>query len=130
VIRAHVAVLLLAAGCATEAPRILSLNGVPTEKDDRWGNRSGEVQGEVGVPVPLVVEVVDPQGDPVRVWSAGAPPGWKLDPDTLEGTWTPLPDRWQTRSVVLLAQDVPAHGPSSWSRCEVFLLPIEDTGAP
>lgn len=98
--------MVLLMGCgdprplANDPPRLLSLNGqavldpnapiamlTPTEGDE----------------LPMVLEIVDPEGDPVTVWFPAAPPGLDFEPDETEGIWHYTEDDtlWVTLDLVL-----------------------------
>lgn len=104
----------LLAACAQQPPMLVSINGAAPGPDDLI-----LLPGFDGQRVDLVLEIEDPEDDPVRLWAPNAPPGFDMDPDDHDGTW--LPEARATRQFVLLLEDVPERGPVRYAQYPIQL---------
>jgi len=108
------AVALALVACAQQPPEVTAVNGAAPDRDGVI-----VLPGIDGQAVDLVVEVVDPDEDPVLLWTPNAPPRFDLDPEEHVGTW--LPEARATRQFVLLLEDVPEQGPVRYAQYVVEL---------
>lgn len=133
----RVLLLTMLAACnplGNRAPILLSVNGVEWDAARGFQGDYDAFRYSAGIPLPIVVEAEDPEGDGLVGWWPWSPPGWEMDPDGLSGVWNvPNPLTIAPQGQLIL-QDLHADEPRT-TTIYVPFLPVAgatpvDTGSP